>query len=84
MTDSLPKVNDRMKTLRKSHSKGIKGDRVVYDVRPAEDNIKYRKPPVMAFDPSGDAPQARIKRQKIKRMKCKARKAQEKKDETIL
>lgn len=79
MTDSLPKVNARMKALRLSHKKGCGGDKVTYVVHPAEDNIKYHKPPVFAFDPSGDAPKAKIRRQKAKRIKNKAKKAIEKK-----
>jgi hypothetical protein len=38
MTDTLPKVNDRMKTLRSSH----KGDKVVYTVRPSTGE-KFRR-----------------------------------------
>jgi hypothetical protein len=45
MTDSLPKVNSRMKNLRSSQRKGIKGDRVAYSVEPTEENEKYKKKP---------------------------------------
>lgn len=37
MTDELPKVNDRLDTLRKSLRKGIKGQKVTFLVRPAVD-----------------------------------------------
>jgi hypothetical protein len=44
MTDTLPKVNDRMKQLRSSQRKGIKGDKVVYSVRPSEEQTeKFRR-----------------------------------------
>ena len=33
MTDSLKKVNDRKKTLKSSQRKGIKGDKVTYDIK---------------------------------------------------
>jgi hypothetical protein len=43
MTDTLPKVNDRMRTLRSSQRKGIKGEKVVYTVRPSENTDKFRR-----------------------------------------
>ena len=52
MTDQLPKVRDRMKTLRKSQRKGIKKDKVIYAIIPTEEFFpfettppKYRKKP---------------------------------------
>lgn len=46
MTDSLPKVNNRMNTLRTSHRKGIKGDKVNYSVAPADEaDDKFKKKP---------------------------------------
>ena len=42
MTDTLPKVNDRMKTLRSSQRKGIKGEKVVYTIRPSTGE-KFRR-----------------------------------------
>lgn len=52
MTDELSKVNDRMKTLRKSQRKGIKGNRVEYSVRPSEALGKYKEKP-HSYNPSG-------------------------------
>lgn len=40
MTDALPKVRDRMKTLRTSGRK-----KVVYRMEQTDETIKYRKPP---------------------------------------
>jgi len=37
MTDELPKVNDRMKTLKAGYRKGIKGMKVEFILRPAEE-----------------------------------------------
>lgn len=45
MTDELPKVRQRMKTLRQSQRKGIKGDKVVYTVVPTDETVKYRRKP---------------------------------------
>ena len=42
MTDTLPKVNDRMRTLRSSQRKGVKGDKVVYTVMPSTSE-KFRR-----------------------------------------
>lgn len=46
MTDELPKVNSRMKTLRQSQRRGVKGDKVEYSTRPAEEGNEkfYQKP----------------------------------------
>lgn len=56
MTDTLPKVNNRMKTLRASHRTGIKGDRVNYSVKPAADtDEKYKKKPHNPRIGGGDA-----------------------------
>lgn len=35
MTDELSKVNDRVKTLRRSQRKGIKGQRIEYSISPS-------------------------------------------------
>jgi len=43
MTDTLPKVNDRMRQLRSSQRKGIKGEKVVYTVRPSTGEKFKRK-----------------------------------------
>ena len=43
MTDTLPKVNDRMRELRSSQRKGVKGDRVVYSVRSTDETNKFRR-----------------------------------------
>jgi hypothetical protein len=46
MTDELTKVNDRMKTLKKSSRKGVKGQRVEFFIQEAaEDDEKFRKEP---------------------------------------
>lgn len=46
MTDELPKIQDRVKTLRKSHRKGIKGDAITYHIVHAPlDEEKYRRKP---------------------------------------
>jgi hypothetical protein len=46
MTDELPKVNNRKKTLQSGHRKGIKGERVVYKIVAAPDeNVKFQKKP---------------------------------------
>ena len=46
MTDSLPKVRDRMKTLRKSHRRGMKGDRVEFVIENAEEDAeKFKQKP---------------------------------------
>lgn len=51
MTDEFKKVNDRMKVLRASQRKGIRGDKVVYSVRPAQEQTeKYKKPPRKYLD----------------------------------
>ena len=47
MRDSLSKVKNRLNTLRKSHGKGIKNQRVDYKIVPCDnnDNEKFwRKP----------------------------------------
>lgn len=52
MTGELPKVRARMKQLRQS----LRGKGYNFVIRPADiDAEKYRRPPVMNFDPSGDA-----------------------------
>lgn len=68
MTGDLTKVRDRMKTLRSSQRKGIKGDRVTYEIRPSEEKGKYLKPPAAGFDPSGDAPKRMQRFKRRKRM----------------
>lgn len=45
MTDTLPNCNDRMKTLRKSHRKGVNGEKVEYRLEPSETVEKYKKKP---------------------------------------
>jgi len=51
MTDSLPKCRARMLQLRQS----TRGKNWQFQIRPAEEtDEKYRKPPCMNFDPSGD------------------------------
>ncbi len=70
MTDSLPKVKARKKTLENSQ----RNQRMNYRIREALDNeLKYKRPPSFNFDPSGDAGSAKyIKRKaKAKRIKQK-------------
>jgi len=44
MTDSLPKINNRLKTLRQSQKNGVKNQKVTYTVSPAsEDEDKFKK-----------------------------------------
>lgn len=45
LIDQLSKVNDRMKTLRSSHRKGIRGEKVTYFVRESTETEKYKKKP---------------------------------------
>jgi hypothetical protein len=45
MTDELPKVNDRLRTLRKSLRNGVRGQKVNFSVRQATKTDKFRKPP---------------------------------------
>lgn len=45
MTDSRPRVQNRVKTLRKSLRKGIKGDKVSFHIEPTEDTVKFQKAP---------------------------------------
>jgi hypothetical protein len=52
MTDVLTKVKARKKVLENSQ----RGQRTNYSIRPAlEDEEKYRRPPNLNFNPSGDA-----------------------------
>lgn len=53
MTDTLPKVNDRMKTLRASQCRGVKGDKVVYTICKS-DNEKFRRKPYSEAWRAGD------------------------------
>ena len=70
MTNTLPKVKARMKQLQDSQ-RGVKTN---YVIRKAEeDDEKYRKPPVMRFDPSGDAGTSKHNRRKAKAKKIKRR-----------
>ena len=45
MTGELSKVNNRMKTLRKSQRKGIKGQRVEYSINPTTITEKFKQAP---------------------------------------
>jgi hypothetical protein len=45
MTDALTKVNDRLRTLRQGHRKGIKNQPVSYVVEKAATTEKFRKKP---------------------------------------
>ena len=45
MTDELPKVRQRMKTLKQSQRKGIKGDKVTYKIVPTDETDKFRRKP---------------------------------------
>lgn len=46
MTDNLPKVNQRMKTLRSSQRRGIKKQKVEYKIQLADDTQeKYKQSP---------------------------------------
>ncbi len=46
MTDSLTKVRSRMKTLRQSQRTGIKGERVKYETKPADESTeKFKEKP---------------------------------------
>lgn len=75
MTDVLTKVQDRKKQLSQSQRKM----KVIYKIKPStEVTVKYRKPPVFGFDPSGDADKVRLRRSKAKRTKTKAVKAKAK------
>lgn len=57
MTDELPKVNDRMKTLRACQRKGIKGQRVRYFIRESVEDTKFKKAPHdITLTPSGKIP----------------------------
>lgn len=70
MTDTLPKVRDRMKQLRQS----LRGKGLFFQIRPAEEGAKkYRRPPNLNFDPSGDAGTPKYKRrvEKAKRIRKK-------------
>lgn len=50
--DTLPKVNDRMKTLRASHMRGIRGEKVTYSIRESKQEKFKQKP--HNYNPSGD------------------------------
>ncbi len=74
MTDTFTKVRSRMKQLRESQ-KGVKTN---YLIRPAaEDADKYRRPPNMSFDPSGDAGTKKHIRRKAKAKRIKKRNPKE-------
>jgi hypothetical protein len=45
MTDELPKVNARRRTLTASHRKGVNGDPVTYRVEAAGDADKFKQKP---------------------------------------
>lgn len=45
MTDTLPKINARMKALHSSQRKGVAGDKVTYSVKPTTETEKYRQKP---------------------------------------
>lgn len=53
MTDTRTKVQDRMKTLRASHRKGVNGEKVQYSIRPSEDEKFKRKPHTQAWRAGG-------------------------------
>lgn len=70
MTDSLPKVKRRMKQLQDSQ----RGIRTNYLIRKSsEDAEKYRKPPNMNFDPSGDAGSKKHNHRKARAKRIKKR-----------
>jgi len=46
MTDTFANVQQRLKTLRKSLRKGIKGRRVEFSVQPVDTSEKFRKKPI--------------------------------------
>lgn len=54
MTDNLTKVNNRLKTLRNSQRKGIKGEKVIYTIAPTDNNVKFRQKPHDGSYLSGD------------------------------
>lgn len=68
MTDQLPRVRNRRKQLRDSH----RDRNWQFVIRPAkEDAVKYRRPPNMNFDPSGDADQRKYRARKAKARKIR-------------
>jgi hypothetical protein len=71
MTDHLPKVKARMAELRRS----LRGQGLTFTYRPNvdEDALKYRKPPNMNFNPSGDAGTKKHIHRKARAKKIKKR-----------
>ncbi len=68
MTDVLPKVKARKKTLEQSQ----RGQRLNYHIRPAlPEELKYRRPPSFNFDPSGDAGSSKYLKRKAKAKRIK-------------
>jgi hypothetical protein len=55
MTDVFKKVRNRMEQLRKSHRKGIKGDKVSYRICQSSETVKYKKKGKPGTDISGDS-----------------------------
>lgn len=45
MVDDLTKVSNHRAKMRQSQRKGIKGQRVEYEILPADDEEKFKKPP---------------------------------------
>jgi hypothetical protein len=56
MTDELPKIKDRMNTLRKSQRKGVKNQKVTYKIVPTNETNKFRQKPHDGSYVSGDYP----------------------------
>ena len=68
MVDSLKKVKARKKALETSQRK--QGNN--YSIRPSlEDEVKYRRPPSLNFDPSGDAGSRKYLNRKAKAKRIK-------------
>ena len=76
MTDTFPKVKARRKVLLDSQ----RGMNLNYEIRPAaEGAVKYRRPPNMNFDPSGDAGSKKYINRKAKAKRIKQRNPRKKK-----
>jgi hypothetical protein len=60
MTEALSKVNSRAATLRKSHRRGMNGDKVEFVIRPSESKDKFKKKP-HNYNPSGDTQIPRVR-----------------------
>ena len=70
MTNSLPKVKARKAQLLQS----LRGKNLFFAIRKAEEgNEKYRKPPAMNFDPSGDATTKKHIQRKLKAKRIRKR-----------